>query len=130
LDSDFDRRVDDSTFVIKDKATRTVLGGIGLVPHANRTYIMNAVNIPLWWSGIGEIIGLLRRAVQQGDITGATAYSAALSTLILRLPSAFWALQSLKWHLTLRRLSSKMAADNSYLIYAILVCLLSHCSRR
>jgi hypothetical protein len=123
-------RVDDSTFVIKDKATRVVLGGIGLVPHANRTYMMNTTNMPLWWSGIGQIIGLLRRAVQQGNIPSAAAYSVALSNLILRLPSAFYALQSLKRHLVLRRLSSKMAAGNIYMSYAILACLLSHCRQR
>jgi hypothetical protein len=123
-------RVDDSTFVIKDKTTRIVLGGIGLVPHANRTYMMNTTNTPLWWSGIGQIIGLLRRAVQQGNIPSAAGYSVALSNLIIRLPSAFWALPSLKQHLGSRRLSLKTTAGNSYLIYAILVCLLSHCSQR
>ncbi|KAJ7928790.1 hypothetical protein B0H13DRAFT_1966188 [Mycena leptocephala] len=79
-------RVDDSTFVIKDKTTRIVLGGIGLVPHANRT-------------GIGQIIGLLRRAVQQGNIPSAAGYS------LLALPS-------LKQHLGSRRLSLKTTAVN------------------
>ncbi|KAJ6557309.1 hypothetical protein DFH09DRAFT_542515 [Mycena vulgaris] len=103
---------EDQQIIIKYGTTRRLLEHAGLFPLELDTYLFTSQNAHMWWDAIVTTAELLRKVKDsEHSVPLAVAFSAALSSLMSKIPNIMWRLPSLSTHLARSR---RMATQGKY----------------